>query len=41
VPVQPFVLRYVDAQGNFHPAADFIGDMTFAESMSTILKRHA
>jgi 1-acyl-sn-glycerol-3-phosphate acyltransferase len=38
VPVQPFVLRYVDAQGKFHPAADFIGDMTFAESMSTILK---
>jgi hypothetical protein len=32
------VLRYVDAQGKFHPAADFIGDMTFAESMSTILK---
>lgn len=38
VPVQPFVLRYVDTQGKFHPAADFIGDMTFAESMSTILK---
>jgi len=38
VPVQPFVLRYVDAQGHLHPAADFIGDMTFAESMRVILK---
>lgn len=38
VPVQPFVLRYVDDQGKFHPAADFIGDMTFAESMAVILK---
>ncbi|MFZ6772022.1 lysophospholipid acyltransferase family protein [Undibacterium sp. SXout7W] len=38
VPVQPFVLRYVDAQGQFHPAADFIGDMTFVESMRIILK---
>ena len=38
VPVQPFVLRYVDAKGQFHPAADFIGDMTFAESMLVILK---
>ncbi|MFZ6872523.1 lysophospholipid acyltransferase family protein [Undibacterium sp. Di27W] len=38
VPVQPFVVRYMDAQGQFHSAADFIGDMTFVESMRTILK---
>ncbi|MCH8620134.1 1-acyl-sn-glycerol-3-phosphate acyltransferase [Undibacterium sp. TS12] len=38
VPVQTFVLRYVDAQGKFHPAADFIGDMTFVESMGAILR---
>ncbi|MDE2429008.1 MAG: 1-acyl-sn-glycerol-3-phosphate acyltransferase [Burkholderiales bacterium] len=38
VPVQPYVVRYVDQQGRFHPAADFIGDMTFVESMRTILK---
>ena len=38
VPVQPFVLRYVDAAGRFHSAADFIGDMTFVESMGTILQ---
>ncbi|MBC3917792.1 1-acyl-sn-glycerol-3-phosphate acyltransferase [Undibacterium sp. CY18W] len=37
VPVQPFVVRYLDAQGQFHSAADFIGDMTFAESMRIIL----
>ena len=38
VPVQPFALRYVDQQGRFHHAADFIGDMSFAESMKIILK---
>ncbi|MFZ6752571.1 lysophospholipid acyltransferase family protein [Undibacterium sp. Dicai25W] len=38
VPVQPFVVRYVDADGKFHQAADFIGDMTFAESMAVILR---
>jgi 1-acyl-sn-glycerol-3-phosphate acyltransferase len=38
VPVQPYVVRYVDAKGNHHPAAEFIGDMSFAQSMVTILK---
>jgi 1-acyl-sn-glycerol-3-phosphate acyltransferase len=38
VPVQPYVLRYVDAQGNLHSAADFIGDMTFVDSMLLIMK---
>lgn len=38
VPVQPYVLRYVDVKGKFHPAADFIGDMTFVESMGAILR---
>lgn len=38
VPVQPLVVRYVDQTGQFHPAADFIGEMTFVESMHTILK---
>jgi 1-acyl-sn-glycerol-3-phosphate acyltransferase len=37
-PVQPFALRYLDEQGALHPAADFIGDMTFAQSMLAILK---
>lgn len=37
VPVQPYALRYLDQQGRIHPAADFIGDMTFAQSMRTIL----
>lgn len=38
VPVLPFAVRYVDAQGQLHPAADFIGEMTFAESMKAILQ---
>jgi 1-acyl-sn-glycerol-3-phosphate acyltransferase len=37
VPVQPYALRYVDEQGALHPAADFIGEMTFAQSMVAIL----
>lgn len=37
VPVQPYALRYFDAGGALHPAADFIGEMTFAESMVAIL----
>lgn len=37
VPVQPYALRYLDRHGQLHPAADFIGDMTFVESMRTIL----
>ena len=37
VPVLPFAVRYLDAQGKLHPAADFIGEMTFAQSMKLIL----
>ncbi|MDB5989470.1 MAG: 1-acyl-sn-glycerol-3-phosphate acyltransferase [Herbaspirillum sp.] len=38
VPVQPYALRYLDAAGNLHPAADFIGDTTIVESILAILK---
>jgi 1-acyl-sn-glycerol-3-phosphate acyltransferase len=38
VPVQPYALRYVDAQQQLHDAADFIGDMSFVESIITILR---
>ncbi len=38
VPVQPYALRYVDADGQLHDAADFIGDMTFVESVIAIVK---
>lgn len=38
VPVQPYALRYVDANGNLHAAADFIGDMTFVDSMLLIMR---
>lgn len=38
VPVQPYALRYLDDDGALHAAADFIGDMTFAESVAIILR---
>lgn len=38
VPVQPYALRYVDADGSLHPAADFVGETTFVQSVLTILK---
>lgn len=41
VPVQPFALRYLDAAGRLHPAADFIGEMSFVESMLMILRSPA
>ncbi|MDC8758761.1 lysophospholipid acyltransferase family protein [Janthinobacterium fluminis] len=37
VPVQPFALAYVDAAGASHPAVDFIGEMSFAQSLVMIL----
>lgn len=37
-PVQPCALRYVDSRGNLHHAADFVGDMSFAESVLTIIR---
>ena len=38
VPIQPYALRYLDAQGKYHPSVDFIGDMSFVESMLAILR---
>lgn len=38
VPIQPYVVRYVDAHGKLHSAVDYIGEMTFAESLLLILK---
>ena len=38
VPVQPYALRYLDPNGNLHHTVDFIGDMTFAQSIIAILK---
>ena len=37
VPVQPFALVYVDDKGALHHAVDFIGEMSFAQSMVAIL----
>ena len=38
VKVQPFALSYVDEKGRNHPSVDFIGDMTFVESVISILE---
>lgn len=38
VPVRPMAVRYLDAQGKLHPAADFTGGTTFVQSIVTILK---
>lgn len=38
VAIQPYALRYLDAQGRLHPSVDFVGDMSFAESMLAILR---
>jgi 1-acyl-sn-glycerol-3-phosphate acyltransferase len=38
VPVQPYAMRYLDAAGELHSAADFIGEMTIVESILAILK---
>lgn len=38
VPVQPYALRYVHANGGLHPTVDFVGGMSFAQSMIAILK---
>lgn len=37
VPVQPYAVRYLDRNGKLHPAADFVGDMTFVQSMFAVL----
>lgn len=41
VPVQAYAIRYRDDAGNYHPAADFIGEMSFAESVLMILRHSA
>lgn len=38
VPIQPCAVRYLDDAGNYHPAADFVGDMSFVQSIVAILK---
>lgn len=38
VPVRPYALRYLDDAGQLHGAVDFVGDMSFAQSIIAILK---
>ena len=37
VPVQPYAIRYVDAGGSLHDAADFVGEMSFVQSVIAIM----
>lgn len=41
VPVQAYAIRYSDAAGNYHPAADFIGEMSFMQSVLMIMRHSA
>lgn len=38
VPVQPYALRYFDAKGAFHPAVDYVGDISFRQSIFAVLR---
>lgn len=38
VPVQPYAVHYTDRSGQPHAAADFIGDMTFVQSLVRVLR---
>ena len=37
VMVQPYALRYLDSSGAVHPAIDFSGELSFAQSMLKVL----
>lgn len=41
VKVQPYALRYLAADGTLHPAVDFTGQTTFAQSVMAILSSSA
>lgn len=38
VPILPFAIRYIDPDGSLHGAVDFVGEMSFGESMKYILR---
>lgn len=37
VPVQPYAIEYLDAQGGHHTSVDYVGDTTFVQSLLAIL----
>ena len=41
VAIQPVALRYLDEQGEFNSAIEFVGDMSFVASMTQILQSGA
>jgi len=38
VPVQPYALSYLDAQGRFHASIEYVDDTTFVDSLFKILQ---
>lgn len=38
VPIQPCAVRYTDSQGRLHPATRFTGEITFGQSVASILR---
>lgn len=38
VPVQPYALRYFDAAGRYQTSIEFVGDMTFVQSILAIVR---
>jgi 1-acyl-sn-glycerol-3-phosphate acyltransferase len=39
--VQPYAIRYIDSNRRLHPAVEFIGEMTFADSVMAIMSGKA
>ena len=37
VPIQPYAVRYVDAEGRLHPATRYTSDTTFGQSVKSIV----
>jgi 1-acyl-sn-glycerol-3-phosphate acyltransferase len=37
-PVQPYALAYLDGEGRYHPAIDYVGDTTFVDSLFAVLQ---
>lgn len=38
--VQPYAISYIDQQGQLHPAVDFVGEMSFGQSICAVLSAH-
>jgi 1-acyl-sn-glycerol-3-phosphate acyltransferase len=41
VPIQPMAVRYLDKDGRYHRAAEFIGNTSFAQNLIVVLKNRS